>query len=813
MRLSLLSILLGVTVLCAAPARALPAGASQRLVDPAPEPRPDVARQRSDIEGQTIGEIKFAGLHRVEADAVRAVIRTKEGATLSRTQIASDLRAIFGMTYFSDVQVESEPRPDGKLTLIFTLVEKPAIRKVVAEGNEEITGDDFKELIDLKAFSILDLAAVRRNVRKIHDKYVEKGFYLADVTYKLTPVAGVNEVDVAFVIEEHAKVQVRSIQFVGNHQISSKELRASMLTETGSWISFVTSAGNYREEMLEHDLAGIQSAYLDRGFINVHLQKPDVSLSPDKRFIYITIHVDEGQQYRIGKIDFSGDLLLTKDELRKRVFSTDGEIFNRSKLIKDRAALDDVAQDRGYAYANITPETAVNEDTRTIDLTFDTLKGKPVYIERIEIGGNTKTRDKVIRRELHIYEGELFSGTAMKFSKARVQALGFFETVELTTKKGSADDLITVSIQVKERPTGTFQVGAGFSTLESFIFTAQLSQNNLFGWGQVGSLTLQLSSLRQFVQLQFVDPYFLDSKFTLSANAFRTQLQYVNFIRSATGASLGLGYPLSEATRNTFVPKSITSWLEDARMYLTYTAEDIGVSAITQGTLQQEVGNQFVTYTLSSLSLALNIDKRNDRMYPSNGYMLNQSVEVAPSILGSGVQFLRLSGYARYYHPLFLGMVFKTQLNYGMIEPFGGSQIPISELYFVGGINSLRGYYLTSVSPLRPVGQRTAESTTTPFAQGGNKQIFINTELEMPIIEKIGIRAVVFYDMGDAYSQDESFFQDKQNYTWLGMLHSAGFGIRWFSPIGPLRFEWGFPLTPRPQDGPYDFEFTIGNFF
>jgi outer membrane protein insertion porin family len=777
-----------------------------------PETSPPGSPPASDFEGKEIGQLKFSGLRRVEADAVRAILHQKSGSIFSHDAIADDLHSIFGMGYFSDAQIAAALGPDQKVEITWELTEKPAIHKVTYEGNDELSNDDLKDLIDIKPYSILDLAAVRRNQRKIHDKYVEKGFYLADLSYKLVPVAG-NETDVVYQIHEHAKVEVRRIQFVGNARVPSSDLQGIMQTQPGGWFSFLSPA-SYREEMLEHDLMGVQSIYLDRGFINVRVSKPRLELSPDKRYIYITIHVDEGEQYRLGKIDFSGDLLLPREELYRRVSSRPHELFNRSKLVKDRGSLDDVAQDQGYAYANITPVTAVNEELKTVDLTFDTQKGKPVYVERIEVAGNTKTRDKVIRRELRIYEGELFSGVALRASKARVQALGYFETVEVTTKKGSADDLILVTVTVKERPTGTFQVGAGFSTLESFIFTAQLSQNNLFGWGQTGSVTLQLSSLRQFVQLQFQDPYFLDTKLYFGVDVFRTQLSYVNFLRNATGFDLNFGYPLSEATRHTFVSKAITDWLEDARLSLAYSAQDVGVSPVFQGTQQQELANQFGTYVLSSLRLTLTIDKRDNRLYPSDGYMLSQSFEVAPSFLGSGFQFARYSGYARYYRRLFWGLVFKTQWTYGIIDALGGSQIPLSEQYFVGGINSLRGYYLLSVSPTKPVGQRTPDSVTSNFEVGGNKEIVINNEIEFPIVDKIGIRGVVFYDLGDTYSSNESFFQDKQ-YPGLplGMLHSVGFGVRWFSPIGPLRFEWGFPLTPRPQDGPYDFEFTIGNFF
>jgi outer membrane protein insertion porin family len=765
------------------------------------------------LEGRRVLRIAILGLQRVEPDAVRAVLPLKPGGILTKKEIQDDLHAIFNMGYFADGYVEANPVGE-EAELIFHLTEKPAIRRVLFEGNDELGNDDLKDLVDLKAYSILNMAAVRRNQRKIHDKYIEKGFFLADVTFHLVPVPG-NEVDVYYVIQEHAKVSVRRITFIGNKRLSTDELKAVMTTQEASWLSFLNSSGNYREELLERDVFMIQSLYYDHGFINVRIGKPKIELSADKRYIYIGIHIDEGEQFRLGKIDFSGDLLLSKPELMARLTIRPGEIFNRTKLLHDRTSIEEVYQDLGFAYANITPLTAIHEEDRTVDLNFEVQKGVKVYLERVEIAGNTKTRDTVIRREMRIYDGDLYSGSGIRLSKQRVQALGFFETVEIQTKKGSAEDLAVVVVTVKERPTGTFQVGAGFSTLESFIFTAQLSQNNLFGWGQTGSLTIQISSLRQLAQVQFVDPHFLDSNWTFAFDIFRTQLAYPGFVRNATGGDITFGYLISEFLAGPLSQVVGTRELwNDLRLFLTYNLQDIGLSPFSQGVQQLLLAHQFLTGVESSVRLTLTWDKRNDRLYPSSGFMASQSFEIAPSWLGSDFEFARLAGYIRVYAPLPLGAVFKTNWSYGYIEGIGGSPIPISEKYFVGGINSVRGYYLLSISPTIPVGFRTPDSATTPYEIGGNKQIVINNEVEFPIVEKIGIRGVLFYDLGNAYGENEPFFRDYEYPSLpLGLFESVGFGIRWFSPIGPLRFEWGFPLTPRPQDGPYDFEFTIGNFF
>jgi outer membrane protein insertion porin family len=746
--------------------------------------------------GKDVRSIEVLGTHRVERDAVKAALKFKVGEPLVRSAAAESLRSLFALGYFSDVVITSSIVDPIQVDVQVTVVEKPALRKVLFEGNDEISADDLKEAVDLKPYSILNIASVRRNQKKLREKYVEKGFYLADVTYRLD-LQPSNEVDVVYIIREHAKVTVRKVTLIGNKRVPTEDLKAAMQTQEGGWMSFLTQSGTFREEAFEHDLGGIQSVYYDRGFVNVKVGKPQVELSPDKRYLYLSIHIEEGPQYRIGEIDFTGDLLMPKADLLRRMSIHTGEVFNRTKLIRDRGILDDIYQDVGYAYANITPRTPIHEQERVIDLIFDIQKGHVVTIERIDIGGNTKTCDKVIRREMRINEGDRYSGPALRSSKQHIQALGYFESVELTTHKGASDSLAIVQVQVKERPTGTFQVGAGFSNIENFIFTLQVSENNLFGWGQTLSASAQISAIRQVGQIQFVEPYLFDTKFSLSLNLAHSELAYLNFLRSATGGDITFGYEL----------------FEDGRLFLTYNLQDEGVSPLTGGLQQVELANQFVKGIISSVKATLTWDKRNDRLFPTSGFMLSQSVEVAPNILGSQFQFSRFSGFARWYYPLILGAVFKTNWTYGIITELGGVEIPISERYFVGGINSLRGYYPFTVSPTKPVGIRSPDTATTDFEVGGTKQLVINNEIEFPIFEKVGIRGLVFYDLGNAYSADEHFFQDKQYNLPLGLLMTVGFGIRWQLPIGPLRFEWGIPLTPRPQDQPVDFEFTIGNFF
>src|SRR6185295_15949523 len=352
--------------------------------------------------------------------------------------------------------------------------------------------------------------------------YVEKGFYMAEVTYELKRNSP-SEVDVWFRVRENAKVEVRRVNFVGNHAIADGELREVILTHEGT----------YREDVFQRDLLLLQAHYWDRGYVQVKVGTPLIELSPDKQSMYITISIDEGPQYRLGKIDIRGDLLESKEFFLKKVSVKPGEIFNRSKLSDDLQKLTDLYKDRGYAYVNASPATPVDDKTRTVDVTFEIQKGELVYYDRINIRGNSKTRDKVIRREMRIVEGDAYSQSALDYSKRRITSLGFFEKVDVSTKRGSGDNQMDVNVEVAERPTGTFQIGAGFSSVENFIAQAQISQNNLRGRGQLLTLQAQLSRLRQLFLLQRQDLDALATNWTFGFNLFKQDRFLFSFVRSS----------------------------------------------------------------------------------------------------------------------------------------------------------------------------------------------------------------------------------------------------------------------------------------
>jgi outer membrane protein insertion porin family len=742
----------------------------------------------------------------VESDAIRAALPIKPGDTFDKRKLKDTLLAIWKMGYFNDVKLDvSAVRPPGTGYQLTVLVsEKPAIDDIRLEGNEELSREDLKDTFEVKQFQILDAEGVRRTAKKMQEKYVEKGYFLAEVSWRLDPLPN-NEVDVVFVINEHAKVTVKEIRFVGNRAISTDELKGAMITQEGTFWSFLSSAGTYREDAFARDEYVLQGLYYDRGYLYVKFGKAAIELSPDRRFIFITLPIEEGDPYDITRIDVTGDLLEPKEKLLALVETKPGARFSKTILQRDLQVLADVYKDKGYAYANVTPDTDVHAENKTVDINFAFQKGNLVTIEKIEVAGNNKTRDKVIRREMRINEGDLYSGTAIRFSKARVTALGYFDSVEINSRRGSADDKMVLEITVKEKLTGTFQLGFGFTGGESFFGQAQLSQNNLFGYGHTASLSFQISSLRQLFQLSYLDPYFLDTAWTASIDLYRSELLFTGFDRKAIGGALTAGYEI----------------FEDFRFFGTYTLE--GVDVTPTGTSALQLRNQFTAGRTSSVRFSFNYDKRDNRLFPTNGHLESASAEFATSLLGSQNLFQRYRLIERRYRPLFWGLVAKVNLSVGYIrstDPLN-RPISISEKFFAGGINSIRGYTLRSISPTKRIlASREPDAGIIDFAVGGNKELLTNWEIEFPIVESAGIRGVVFYDAGNVFSENEDFFHSNQRPDAngrgtlpLGLFHSTGFGVRWFSPLGPLRFEVGFPLTRRPIDDAYLFEFTIGNFF
>jgi len=776
------------------------------------------------MQGRPIERVQFRGNRKVEDDAIRVQLLSKPGSLFDTSKMREDIRAMWKMGFFADVNVEAEVGGSGALTLTFAVKEKPSIRKVLVAGNQELGLDKINEVIDLELDTIVDIGKIKKNREKIADQYVQKGFYLATVDYEIKPVNEA-EVDVWFKVDEKAKVKIRDVQFIGNRSIGDDELRLAIQTRRQDALSFVNESGVYSQEAFERDLLLVSAHYWDRGYANVKVGTPQLRLSRDKEYMYLSIPIDEGPVFTIGGVAFKGDLIGTSADNLAKIRMRAGVTFSRTQIAEDREKLSAYYQDQGYAYANVLPLTKVDLPTRKISLTYEVARGKRAYFERINIRGNAKTRDKVIRREMKISEGELFNNTNLETSKRRITALGYFENVVVSTKRGSSDEFVEVNVEVTERPTGTFQIGAGFSSVENFIAQAQISQNNLFGRGQTLAVQAQLSSLRQLFLLRFVEPYLLDTHWTFGFDLYNQSQGFGTFFRNSDGGQLTWGYPLSY----------------EARAFLIYKLEDVSITTGNGGIANlgatsapiaaTSVANLFRGGVTSSVRASLSWDSRNNRLFPTGGWYETAFAEIASQYTGSQNKFLRWGGFIRHYHELWGPFVLHVNGELGVTTSTDPLGVPISERYLVGGIYDIRGYAPRSLGPKLltqlpgDVGQALGS-----LPLGGNMQLIFNSEIEFPLFKKVGISGVVFYDMGNAYNLEDRYCSGLQRKSsslsikfdpcfrpldslTTGLRKSVGFGFRWFSPIGPLRFEWGIPLDPQPTEDPLVFEFTIGNFF
>lgn len=782
--------------------------------------------------GLPIERIEITGLRRIAPSDVQTYLRLKAGSPLGPAELRRDVKELWRSGYFDDIEVDLRPGPSG-VTLRFHVKERAAIRSVEFEGNEKIKDEDLAEALEVKVNTILSRPSLRRAIQKIRDMYAEQGYFLAEASSTVVAEKN-NEVTVRFTIKEFSQVTVKRVTFIGNQHISTDELRGVMFTGNPGILSF-GSGGPFRQDAFERDIAMISAMYYDRGFLQVSVHTPRVMLTPDKSGIEVSVTIDEGPRFKIRQLRVfeqgpdgkEVEPLIGRRALRMMIRSESGEYFNRAALLDDLTHIRGIYRDQGYANVLAEPQTAVDPDTREVDVILPVVRGPLVYFERIEIRGNTKTRDKVIRRELEITEGGKYSESLLERSRRRVTALGYFERVDFSTEQGSAPDRLTVYVDVSEKPTGTFQIGAGFSSIENFIASAQVQQANLFGNGQSLSLQAQLSGIRRQVNLRIVEPYFLDSKFSASVNLFDTLQSFIDFRQRSRGGNITFGYPLIEPEVNVSLTYNLT--LDEADTQAANTFLLVGTQVRSSAFAQLPLANLFNAGITSSFRPAISFDTRDNRLFPTSGMFLSYGVEAALGEFASENQFVRHRYTGRFYVPIWKGLVLKLNTEAGLVTSPNPSGVPIFARFFLGGIMDVRGFFFRSLGPRMPLTERT-DPNSPPIANGarigGNLMYYQNLELEFPIFEPVGLKGVVFTDLGNAWNLEGNYCDAAGGATLypevspcfsmdslLHMRTSWGFGFRWFSPMGPLRFEWGFPFAPLPFEERLRFEFTIGNFF
>jgi len=724
---------------------------------------------------ERIARLNVKGSRRIEKDAILGVMQTREGEILAPARLREDLRSIYKMGYFTDVKFDVSDTPEGRvLTVIVT--EKPAIKEIITKGNKKLKRDAILEAMDLKPFSVASEAAIRENINKIQNLYREKGFYEARITYELVPVTN-TEVTLVFHINEGGKLAIKEIDFEGNKAFKDKELRAVMETKERGFfaIAWITGAGKLSRDTLERDLEKVAAFYYNHGYIKAKVGEPKVDIKGN--WIYITIPVQEGPQYHAGKLDFQGDLLEDKDKLLEKMQTPKEKVYSRETLQNDLTALGDLYADKGFANADITPLIKENAENLTVDVTFDIRKGEKVYFERIEIGGNVKTRDKVIRRELRVYEQELFSATNLKESIKNLRRLEYFEDVNFSTTPGSAPNRMNLKISVKERPTGTFGVGAGYSTQDRLVGMVEVSQNNLFGRGQTLKVQGILGSISHRVRASFTEPYLFDRPLALGLDAYNWEREYTEYTRISKGGDIRLSHPLR--------------W-KYTRLFGMYRFENVDLKDL-QINASPVLVEASKIHNTSAASMSIRRDSRDSLFAPTKGSDHSVSIEMAG--LGGDTAYLRYIAETGWYFPLAWTTVGVIHARVGYMQQLSWGAMPAYEKFYLGGIETLRGFKYAEVSPRDPV---------THERIGGDKFTQLNVEYRFPLYKKLGLLGTVFFDAGNVYGA---------NYIGPALRTAVGIGFRWFSPMGPLRVEWGYNLAPKSFERTSAWEFTMGGNF
>jgi outer membrane protein insertion porin family len=765
----------------------------------------------------SLKDVRISGNVRVEEDGIRLHIKSRAGAEFDPALVEQDVKAIFRMGFFDDVEAQLSPEN----VLIYSVKEKPYVREVRIQGASQVGREKIEAALGVTPRTVLDRSKVAEGVEKVRKLYGEQGYGNAQVDYAVS-VESNNQAVLVLDVNEGNRLLIKRISFEGNRTFSESELKGLMATKEEWLFSFITNRGVLDRDILTNDVAILGNHYIDHGYIDHKIDEPVVLRGRDG--LELVIRVNEGPQYRVGKVEIGGDLIQAGEEMLKQVKLTEGQIFRGSRLRDDISSLTDLYSNKGFAFAQIDPVTKVNASEKKVDVALVIAKGPPVYFNRVLVAGNTKTRDKVVRRELLTSEQELYSSSKISQSRNALQRTGYFEDVQLTTKKTDQPDTVDLLVDVKEGPTGTFTVGAGFSSGDGFIFNASIAEKNLFGRGQGLNGSFAIGSSRQDFIVGFTEPYFNDSQMALGADAFNTEREFNDFDERKLGFGINSSYPLKDVSVPFFgrlrkqpalgsdqlasnPAPSVWDYMRGGMGY-ELTRETINnVESTAPGTIQDERG----TSLTSAMSPSLSYDSRDHFFNPTEGTKSAFSVKFAG--LGGDNRFIKSDLSGRWHYPLLKDpswggayvLALGGSLGYGvgLAERSNGQKdLPLFERYFLGGINSVRGFAERSLGPREDANCEGGTCLDTEVV-GGDRAMVLSAELMFPIMEQLGLRGVAFFDMGNSFGGSDKF-------SITNLRRSVGFGARWMSPFGPLRVELGFPLNKQSDDETSVLGFTIG---
>jgi len=764
----------------------------------------------------TVVDIAVQGNRLIEDDAILDQVKTKAGDVYSPEKLQADIRAIYNMGFFNDIKIDSTDEPSGK-KIIFVVKENPEIAQIKIAGNQEINASDIEKQIDIKPHTILDHKKAKENALKIKKFYEGKGYHNALVEYRTEEVSP-EQAALVFQIIEYHTMKIKKIKITGNKKLKASAIKSVMESREKSLLSFVTQAGTFKEDALKVDRDRIIAYYYDFGYLDVKVGEPEVT--HDEKWFYITIPVEEGDQYRLSDVKIGGDLIETKKPLEKRITVVKGEVFSRQKIQTDIAAITEAYGEYGYAFVDITPLTKMNADNKTVELTYDIAKGEEVYFEKIKITGNTKTRDKVIRRELRIKEEDLYNNKKIKRSRERLNNLGYFEDVKINTQKGSEPNKMAVEVNVKEKPTGMISAGAGYSSVDSIVGVFQVSQRNFLGKGLAATVMAQIGSNPRY-RLALSNPYLFDKEISAGFDIFKMDVEYEDFDSANQGLSLSLGFlPFkdNEDVSLGFQYSYSRTDITDLYDYPVYDATGTYIERIEYD-IDQDIweAEEDSPITVSSITATLARDTIDDRFYPMRG----SSNALSLSLAGlPGEKFTKAMIDSRWYFPFKWATAFSVHGSAGWASGYGGDEVPVFQRFFLGGLDSLRGFEDRQVGPRGkdmddPIEYRSIDADgdgdldsvpvylTGDAITGGEKMAFCQFEYLFPVIKAAKIRGLVFFDAGSAWG-------GPGDDTGFDLRTDVGAGIRWNSPFGPLRVDWGINLSPKNDEKGSNFGFSAG---
>lgn len=727
-----------------------------------------------------VSQIEVDGLQRVERETVLSYLNVEQGSSVSQEYLNSSMKRLFETGLFADVNIDAR----GNGVLAVKVVENPVINKRVFDGNDKVDDTLLESEVQLKSGSIYNIAKVQDDVQRILEVYKRSGRYATVVEPKIIK-RDQNRVDLVYEISEGPTAAISKVNFIGNHHYSDDDLQSEIMSKESRWYRLFSSSENYDPEKTNYDKELLRRFYLKRGYADFRVLSAVAELSPDKKSFVVTYVLDEGPRYKLEDVRIQS---MIKDvdvaALSGQVQQEKGDWYNADLAERSVYALTEELGKKGFAFVDVTPELEKTSGNKMV-LTFNIAEGQRVFVDRINITGNTRTEDEVIRREFRIDEGDAFNAAKIRASRRNVENLNYFSKVDIQTEPNPNDDSkADINVNVEEKSTGAFNVGVGYSTVNGALFRAGIAENNFQGKGQKLSADVAVSQRTSEYDLSFTEPYFMGRRLSAGIDLFRTEEDYQDegsYDSESTGGRLRLGW----------------NYTDDFAQYLRYTLKEDKISNVDRNAsiyIKEEEGR----YSNSSIGQTMVYDKRDSAINPKEGYYLSFGNDVAG--LGGDEKYLKFDGKAYKYFTLADYYTFKLFINGGYITGYDDENVRLSNRYYLGG-STLRGFEFAGIG---------ARDKFTKDALGGNWMIYSGAEMSFPIgLDEVGVRGRTFVDMGILGKPDD-INEDYVEYSDTPRV-AAGFGFQWQSPMGQIDVDLAFPIVKEDYDETEVFRLNFGS--